>query len=123
MTKSWISRLLKKKSRPLSRSGPILPHQGRFVPSLEILSDRILPSVTAVFVPPVGVLTVFGDAQDNNITLSRDAAGKILVNGGAVTIFGGTPTVANTASISVFGEAGNDTHRPSMKRTAPSRSA
>ena len=28
---------------------------------------------------------------------------------GAVTVFGGTPTVANTASVSVFGEAGNDT--------------
>src|SRR5262249_3398602 len=43
------------------------------------------------------------------ITVSRDAAGRILVNGGAVTILGGTPTVANTTTISVFGLAGNDT--------------
>ena len=31
-----------------------------------------------------GALTVFGDALDNNIVVSRDAAGKLLVNGGAV---------------------------------------
>jgi Ca2+-binding RTX toxin-like protein len=55
-----------------------------------------------------GVLTVIGDAQANSITVSRDPAGKILVNGGAVAVRGGTPTVANTAKISVFGLAGND---------------
>ena len=32
-----------------------------------------------------GILTEFGDALDNNIVTSRDAAGSILVNGGAVT--------------------------------------
>ena len=56
-----------------------------------------------------GVLTVFGDAANNSITISRDAAGKILVNGGAIAVTGGTPTVANTALIQVFGQAGNDT--------------
>jgi len=56
-----------------------------------------------------GVLTVFGDSLDNNITISRDAAGKILVNGGAVNVTGGTPTVANTSLIQVFGQGGNDT--------------
>ena len=56
-----------------------------------------------------GVLTVFGDAANNSITISRDAAGKILVNGGAVAVTGGTPTVANTTLIQVFGQAGNDT--------------
>ena len=45
----------------------------------------------------------------NTITASRDAAGTILVNGGAVPIFGGTPTVANTSLIQVFGQGGNDT--------------
>src|SRR5262249_27577619 len=34
---------------------------------------------------------------------------QILVNNGAVQVFGGTPTVANTALIQVFGQAGNDT--------------
>ena len=56
-----------------------------------------------------GILTVFGDAGSNTITISRDAAGKILVNGGAVAVTGGTPTVANTSLIQVFGQAGNDT--------------
>jgi Ca2+-binding RTX toxin-like protein len=56
----------------------------------------------------LGVLTVVGDAQNNTIVISRDAAGKILVNNGAVQISGGTPTVANTRSISVVGAAGND---------------
>jgi Ca2+-binding RTX toxin-like protein len=54
------------------------------------------------------VLTVTGDGADNSITISRDAAGRILVNGGAVAVVGGTPTVANTALIRVFGLAGND---------------
>src|SRR5262249_6652733 len=49
------------------------------------------------------------DAGDNSIAVSRDAAGRILVNGGAVAILGGTPTVANTALVQVFGLAGNDT--------------
>lgn len=56
-----------------------------------------------------GQLSVFGDNIDNTITVSRDAAGKILVNGGAVATAGGTPTVANTVSIQVFGQGGNDT--------------
>ena len=66
-------------------------------------------AVTAVFSPGTGQLTVFGDAQDNTITASRDAAGTILINGGAVTVRGGTPTVANTSLIEVFGQDGNDT--------------
>ena len=56
-----------------------------------------------------GGLTVLGDAANNTITISRDAAGKILVNNGAVAVTGGTPTVANTSVIQVFGQPGNDT--------------
>ena len=55
-----------------------------------------------------GVLTVNGDNLNNNITLSRDAAGRILVNGGAVAVIGGVPTVANTSLIEVFGLDGRD---------------
>ena len=55
-----------------------------------------------------GVLTVNGDALNNTITISRDAAGRILVNGGAVAVSGGTPTVANTSLIQVFGLDGQD---------------
>ena len=56
-----------------------------------------------------GTLTVFGDTLNNTITISRNAAGALLVNGGAVSVSGGTPTVANTALIQVFGQGGNDT--------------
>jgi Ca2+-binding RTX toxin-like protein len=55
-----------------------------------------------------GVLTVFGDSANNSITISRDAAGKILVNNGAIAVTGGSPTVANTAQIRVFGLDGQD---------------
>ena len=55
-----------------------------------------------------GVLSVLGDSADNSITISRDAAGKILVNNGAVAVVGGTPTVANTSLIRVFGLDGRD---------------
>ena len=64
-------------------------------------------AVTATF--SNGTLSVFGDSLDNNITVSRDAAGKLLVNGGAITAAGGTATVANTSLIQVFGQGGNDT--------------
>jgi Ca2+-binding RTX toxin-like protein len=56
-----------------------------------------------------GVVTVTGDSADNSIVISRDTAGRILVNGGAVAVIGGTPTVANTSSIRVFGLGDNDT--------------
>src|SRR5206468_12090289 len=71
------------------------------------LELRATAAVTASF--GAGVLSIFGDAADNTIVVSRDAAGKILVNGGAIPVLGGTPTVANTATIQVFGLGGNDT--------------
>jgi Ca2+-binding RTX toxin-like protein len=65
-------------------------------------------TITASFSPNPGVLTEIGDGLDNTIVTSRDAAGKILVNGGLVPVQGGTATVANTATIQVFGQGGND---------------
>ncbi len=56
-----------------------------------------------------GTLNVFGDNAANTIEISRTAAGTLLVNGGAVPVLGGTPTVANTALIQVFGIGDNDT--------------
>src|SRR5262245_45365031 len=56
-----------------------------------------------------GVLSVVGDGAGNSIVVSRDAAGRILVNGGAIAVGGGTPTVANTTLVQVFGLGGNDT--------------
>src|SRR6478672_5332579 len=66
-------------------------------------------AVTSRFTRGVGILSTFGDGLDNTIDISRNAAGNILVNGGAVAVLGGTPTVANTAQIQVFGQGGNDT--------------
>src|SRR5262249_28272780 len=63
-------------------------------------------AVTASF--SNGTLSEFGDTLDNTITTSRDAAGQLLVNGGAVSVVGGTPTVANTSLIQVFGQGGDD---------------
>jgi Ca2+-binding RTX toxin-like protein len=63
-------------------------------------------AVTASF--STGTLSVNGDSLANTITVSRNAAGTILVNGGAVTVVGGTATVANTSKIQVFGLGGND---------------
>jgi Ca2+-binding RTX toxin-like protein len=66
-------------------------------------------ATTATFNPASGELTVTGDALDNSIVVSRNAAGNILVNNGAIKVVGGTPVVANTALIRVFGQGGNDT--------------
>src|SRR5262249_36512332 len=69
----------------------------------------MIMAITASFSTGTGVLSVFGDALDDTIFVSRDAAGMILINAGAVAVLGGTPTVANTALIQVFGQGGNDT--------------
>ncbi len=82
---------------------------GRFVSGFETLEPRLMLSVSAFFVPQAGILTVLGDGLNNTIEVSRDAAGTILVNGGAVAIQGGTPTVANTSLIQGFGLGGHDT--------------
>jgi Ca2+-binding RTX toxin-like protein len=65
-------------------------------------------AITASFSPGARVLSVFGDATGNRITASRNAAGNILINGGAVPVLGGTPTVLNTDLIQLFGQAGDD---------------
>src|SRR5204863_9467817 len=66
-------------------------------------------SIKASFSRTAGLLSVTGDNVDDAITVNRDAAGNILINGGAVSITGGPATVANTALIQVFGQGGNDT--------------
>src|SRR5882724_13146667 len=75
--------------------------------AFEQLGDRIMPAVNAFLIG--GQLSILGDAQDNTITVSRNAAGNLLVNGGAVRVTGGTPTVANVSKIQIFGQGGNDT--------------
>jgi len=80
------------------------PGQGR-----EYFRVRRIPDTTsAVFNPTTGVLTITGDALPNIIVVSREAGGNIRVNGGTVSITGGSPTVANTSLIQIFGGTGND---------------
>ncbi|HJW12265.1 MAG TPA: hypothetical protein VJ598_10785, partial [Albitalea sp.] len=62
----------------------------------------------SIFIPGAGVLNVTGDNTNDDVTISRNAAGTILVNNGAVPVAGGTPTVANTSVIQVFGQGGDD---------------
>jgi Ca2+-binding RTX toxin-like protein len=75
--------------------------------TFETLDPRITPTVNAFF--GAGVLTVIGDNANNTIDVSRDAGGKLLVNGGAVSIRGAISTASNTRLIQVFGLSGNDT--------------
>ncbi len=65
-------------------------------------------AITAFFTAGQGLLNIFSDNLDNTVTVSRNAAGNILINGGAVPVLGGIPTVANTALIQAFGLGGND---------------
>src|SRR5262245_6604730 len=102
MLRSLLSRL--RRRRPTRHALP-----ARFIPGFERLESRDTPAVSALLIPQAGVLSVFGDAGNNTSAVSRNAAGRILINGGADRILGGTPTVANTRSISVFGLGGNDT--------------
>src|SRR6185436_6407794 len=46
--------------------------------------------VTASFDPLLGILTILGNDFDNTIVVSRNAAGTLLVNNGAIAITGGT---------------------------------
>src|ERR1700730_8934671 len=64
--------------------------------------------ISANLNPDTGLLTVLGDKGDNAITISRDVAGTILINDGAVPVEGDQPTLLNTNLIHVVGHDGND---------------
>jgi hypothetical protein len=64
--------------------------------------------ITATYIPAQFRLAVLGTTAAESVTVSRNAAGTLLVNGGAVPVTGGTATVANTDLIEVAGDAGND---------------
>src|SRR5499426_4103822 len=76
-------------------------------------------AVSSKFDPATGLLTAAGDNLDNTITVGRDAAGVILINGGAVPIVGGTPNVANTTQIQLSGRGGDDVITADSSSTVP----
>jgi hypothetical protein len=108
MAKPWLTRWFANKILPVRRPVRTNIAQGRFLPRVEPLDERLMPAVTATFAN--GVLTVTGDQLDNSIAVSRDAAGMLLVNGDGVVvpIQGGPATDANTTVIQIFGMGGND---------------
>jgi Ca2+-binding RTX toxin-like protein len=56
-----------------------------------------------------GYLSIVGDNLDNTIKISRNATGALLINDGAVSVIGTSPTATTTTLIDVFGFGGNDT--------------
>src|SRR5438309_1777627 len=105
MAQFWLAHWFTNKVRPVRKT---VGH-GRFRPQVEALAKRVVPAVTATFSVAGAVLRVVGDALDNTVVVSRDAGGTILVNGGAIEVQGGQPTVADTRSIMITGGGGNDT--------------
>ena len=73
-----LRKLTKRMSRWFPRRGGTVRRQATpgFRPLVEALAERIAPAVTAFFTPSTGQLTILGDGLDNNITVSRDAAGR-----------------------------------------------
>ena len=100
---SWLKHASDKKSLPERKR-----RRCHSVPMVEPLDNRVMMAVTASFSAAQEVLTVTGDAQDNSIAIAFNAAGSIVVNGGAVPVQGGTPTATNTRLIQIFGLGGND---------------
>jgi Ca2+-binding RTX toxin-like protein len=64
--------------------------------------------ITASYSSVTRKITALGDALSNAISFTRDLAGSIFINGGAVPISGGPATVANTDFIDAFGQDLND---------------
>jgi Ca2+-binding RTX toxin-like protein len=86
-------------------TNPIIPNTNAFFRVKRLLPPEV---ITASFDSVSNILTIIGDDLDNTIVVSRNAAGTLLVNNGAVSVSGGIPTVANTALIRIFGRGGDD---------------
>ncbi len=78
--------------------------------AVEQLESRLVPTVSAVF--NSGILTVTGDAADNNIVVGADSNGNLQVTEQGNTVLirtvVGHATLAETIQIVVDGKAGND---------------
>lgn len=94
----------------------VLPRRVRIAGAIAVVAVGVLladgaPADAATSASFAGnTLTVTGDRRAETIVVSRDAAGRIHVhlNGLELAVSGGTPTVANTSLIRVFGDDGKD---------------
>jgi Ca2+-binding RTX toxin-like protein len=66
-------------------------------------------AITAFFSTQLNTLAVLGDSGNNNITVGRNTAGDLLINDGAVRIFGGRASVNHASRVVVLGLGGDDT--------------
>src|SRR5690349_9579274 len=84
--------------------------QGAIAPG-GIFGGISIMAITAQFIPSDNTLFIAGDTINSSeaISISLNATGLFLVNGGAVAVTGGTPTTANTSLIIANGQTGNDT--------------
>jgi Ca2+-binding RTX toxin-like protein len=81
------------------------------LPRAAALALALLPGCVptgARFSPATGVLSVHGTADADTFVVSVKSSGAIVVNGGAIPIQGGTPTLANTVRIALHGRGGDD---------------
>ncbi len=76
--------------------------------AIGVAAQGVNADVTASFDREFGLLTIVGDDRDNDIKVSSDDDGNILINNGEVAVQGGTPTVQNTSTIFALGLGGND---------------
>ena len=82
MAASWMSRMLKRKSRPVARSACKQPNQGRFVPALESLSDRIVPAAFnfSTGLPDGKVATISEPPNPHNSQVEFESADDFVLN-------------------------------------------
>lgn len=92
-----------------ARCAPALKEPCRQMPRLERLTDRIVPACTSTFLLATGTLTITCDAAADNVAVSRDLVGNIVVTGATPPPGVPGPTVLNVDSIVVQLGDGTDT--------------
>lgn len=94
--------------RPIVVAGTAAASLAAALAFAPVASAHTVAGPTATFNKGHRVLVVLADAGGGTITVGRNAAGTLNVNGGAVLIRGGRATVRNVDRIVVVGGAGAD---------------
>ena len=71
--------MFKQRRNRLERRSRTRSRRAAFLNGFESLDSRVMPAVTAFFTPSAGLLTILGDSLSNNLAVSRNAAGTLLV--------------------------------------------